>query len=103
MDLGVFIDLILGFWVCFLLIDKANKSDIVRYNDSNLKQKIKNRAQLNLNMPSFNSYESLDQQLVNIKNSIEWSIQACIENAVDGIIDELYTHEDFERDIGLKD
>lgn len=66
-----------------------------------LKNKIYNQISIDLSMPSFNSYESLDQQLSNIKYSVENSIEMGIRQAVSAIIDELYTHENFERDIGL--
>jgi hypothetical protein len=67
-----------------------------------LRSKLKEKATVSISMPSFNSYESLDNQLNNIKYSFESSIEYAICSVIDCLIDELYSHEDFEKDIGLR-
>jgi len=67
-----------------------------------MKQEIKSQLFKSFYIPEMNDYETISQYKTNIQYAIENYVHEVVGVAVDQIIDKLYTHEDFERDIGLR-
>ena len=67
-----------------------------------MKQEIKNQLYMSFYVPEMKDYETISQYRSQIQYAIENYVHEVVSTAVDQIIDKLYTHEDFESDIGLK-